>query len=107
VSAMRKIILALAFACLGAAGPSPHQLLSAAQARAEQDWRKEFDDICAKTQDAMALSVEELKSLVTRCDDLKPQLDRLDESSRKVFTRRLQACRDLYQFVLESRDKTS
>jgi hypothetical protein len=105
---MRKIILALAaVACLGAAGPSPRQLVSVAQARAEQDWRKEFDDICAKTQDAMALSVEELKSLVIRCDELKPQLEKLDESSRKVFTRRLQACRDLYQFVLESRDKTS
>ena len=104
-----RVVLSLALGAvvwLGAVGSSDFRSLSPlAVARAAEDWRKEFDDICAKTQDAMALGANELRSLVARCEALKPQLEKLDESSRKVFTKRLQACRDLYQFVLESRDK--
>jgi hypothetical protein len=72
---------------------------------APADWKKEFEEVCAKTQDAMALPVEELKGLVSRCDRLKPQIEKLDETQRKVYSRRLQVCRDLYQFVVESREK--
>jgi hypothetical protein len=74
-------------------------------AHAQEDWRKEFDDVCSKTQDAMVISSEELKNLVDRCDRLKPRIEKLDESQRKVFLKRLQMCRDLYFFVLESREK--
>jgi hypothetical protein len=76
-----------------------------AQAPAPADWKKEFEDVCGKTQDAMALPMEELRSLVSRCDRLRPQIEKLDESQRKVYSRRLQVCRDLYQFVIESREK--
>ena len=76
-----------------------------AQAPAPADWKKEFEDVCGKTQDAMALPMEELRSLVSRCDRLRPQIEKLDESQRKVYSRRLQVCRDLYQFVVESREK--
>lgn len=74
-------------------------------AHAQEDWRKDFDDVCSKTQDAMVIPSEELKSLVDRCDRLKPQIEKLDESQRKVYLKRLQMCRDLYVFVLESREK--
>ena len=103
-----RVLLSLALGAvvwLGAGGSWDLRSSPIAEARAAEDWRKEFDDICAKTQDAMALSADELRSLVARCESLKPQLDKLDESSRKVLTKRLQACRDLYQFVLESREK--
>jgi hypothetical protein len=53
----------------------------------------------------MALTTEELQSLVARCDALKPVIDGLDESLRKVYGRRLKGCRDLYQFVLDFRRK--
>lgn len=76
-----------------------------AQAPAPADWKKEFEDVCGKTQDAMALPMEELRALVSRCDRLRPQIEKLDESQRKVYSRRLQVCRDLYQFVIESREK--
>ena len=66
-------------------------------------WKDEFADLCAKTQDAMTLSAAELRALVERCDRLKPALEKLDEPLRKVSGRRLQACRELYQFVLDSR----
>lgn len=85
---------------LAAAAPPP-----AARADADAGWRAEFEAICAKTQDAMALSGEELRRLVERADALLPALERLPETERKVFTRRLRACRDLYAFVLESKEK--
>jgi len=92
----------LAAAALGGApgGGGPAGL---AAARAAGDWKKEFEEICAKTQDAMALETPELEALVARCDALKPAVEALDEPLRKVYTRRLKTCRDLYQFVIDFR----
>ncbi len=80
-------------------------LLAAALAAAagEPEWKREFEDICAKTQDAMSLPSEELRALLDRCDRLKPRVEALEPSERKVYARRLQMCRDLYAFVLETR----
>jgi hypothetical protein len=69
------------------------------------DWKNEFEDVCSKTQDAMALSADELRNLVARCDKLKPLIGKLDETQRKVYLKRLQLCRDLLFFVLESKEK--
>ena len=79
--------------------------VAAGQVAQAQDWRAEFDALCSKTQDAMVLSRAELRGLVERCDKLKPRIDQLEESQRKVFSKRLRACRDLYQFVLDSLEK--
>ena len=70
-----------------------------------QNWRSEVDEICSKTQDAAALTSEELKQLIERCDKLKEQIETLDETQRKVFLKRLQMCRDLYMFMLEVKEK--
>ncbi len=74
-------------------------------AYAQDDWKTEFEDICSKTNDAMALTKKELKTLIERCDKLKPLIEKLDEAPRKVYLKRLQACRDLFVFVLESKEK--
>ena len=63
----------------------------------------EFESICAQTQDAMSLTTDELRALLSRCDRLRPQIEGLDPSRRKVYVKRLQQCRDLYQFVLDTR----
>ena len=86
-------------------GPSRSMFLSPQAAFAEQNWKNEFDAICAKNDDAMSLGVDELKNLIQRCDKLKPRIEALDESSRKVYLKRLQLCRDLYLFVLESKEQ--
>ncbi len=99
---MRRALLAL---LLALAAPALGPGVAAAAPAAVPAWRAEFDALCARTQDAMALPEEELRELVARCDKLLPALEKLDESERKVFTRRLQACRNLYQFVLESKEK--
>ncbi len=93
------------FITLGGDG-SPHSpFFSPPPAFAEQNWKNEFDEICAKNDDAMSLGVDELKNLIQRCDKLKPRIEALDETPRKVYLRRLQLCRELYLFVLESKEK--
>ena len=70
---------------------------------AAEDWKREFEDVCSKTTDSMALSTDELKSLVERCRKLKPVIGTLEESTRKVYTKRLDMCMRLYEFVLETK----
>jgi hypothetical protein len=74
-------------------------------AHAQEDWKKEFEDICGKTQDAMMFNLEELRSLIGRCDKIRPLIEKLDETQRKIYLRRLQMCRDLFSFALESKEK--
>jgi len=77
---------------------------SASQAdRAKEAWQKEFDAVCSKTQDAMTFTEDELTDLIRRCDALVPQIEKLDESRRKVYLGRLAKCRGLYAYVLESK----
>lgn len=64
-------------------------------AYAQESWKNEFEDICSKTQDAMMFTP----------DELKPLIEKLDETQRKVYSKRLQLCRDLLAFVLESKEK--
>jgi len=80
-------------------------LFASQAAFAEEEWRTEFDSICAKTQDSMMLDIAELQSLVARSDKLKKSIEELDETRRKVYLKRLQMCRDLYAFVLETKEK--
>lgn len=87
----RGLIALLLAATLQAAGAQP-------------EWKREFEDVCSRTQDAMALPLPDLRALIERCDKLQPQIDALQESERKVYSRRLKACRDLYVFVLQSRE---
>jgi len=75
----------------------------AAAASAQDDWKKEFEDICSRTQDSMSFTPDELKGLVVRCDALKPRIEKLDETQKKIYLKRLQMCRDLLAFVLESK----
>jgi hypothetical protein len=100
----RAALAALALALAGpvALGPAGAPVL--ARAGAEEDWLAEFEAVCSRTQDAMSLPSDELRSLLARCDRLKPKVEALDPSRRKVYLRRLQLCRDLYRFVLDSRE---
>ncbi|HEX9241374.1 MAG TPA: hypothetical protein VF875_02925 [Anaeromyxobacter sp.] len=102
LAAAAALSLGLLAVSPGAPGAAPRL----AEARAEEEgWLVEFEAVCARTQDAMTLSDEELHALVGRCDQLKPKIEGLDPSRRKVWSKRLQQCRDLYQFVLDARVK--
>jgi hypothetical protein len=98
----RSLMLAAAIAVAPAASAGSSRSV---ETSAQPEWRREFETVCAKTQDAMELSLEELRSLVARCDKLKPVIEQLGETERKVYSRRLKGCRDLYAFMLETRER--
>jgi hypothetical protein len=97
------LVVAAFFACVGSRLPERCDVSWQDIASAQQDWRQEFEDVCSRTQDAMTLSAGELTDLVARCDALKPAIEKLEETPRKVYLKRLQMCRDLFVFVLESK----
>ena len=72
---------------------------------AQEAWKAEFDAVCSKTDVAMTLSVGELKNLIARCVKLEVQIEAQEESTRKVYLRRLQMCNDLYKYVLENKER--
>lgn len=102
---MRKIALVL-FVNLLLFNPFHESVLhfESGNAYALDDWMKEFDDVCSKTQDALAFTADELKNYLERCDALKPIMEKLDEPQRTVNLRRLKMCRGLYSFVLEQKE---
>jgi uncharacterized protein (UPF0335 family) len=67
----------------------------------------EFDETCANTSSAMDFSEPELQALITRCEKLEKSIEQLDESTRKVFLKRILMCKNLYQFVLDSKKRTA
>jgi len=95
------LFLGLAALCSAPAVGGPY---AAAQTGASQEsWQKEFDEICAQTEDAMTFSQAELADLIRRCDNLKPRIEKSDESRRKVYLERLRKCRGLYAYVLDAK----
>ncbi|HIJ86255.1 MAG TPA: hypothetical protein HPP97_01065 [Desulfuromonadales bacterium] len=83
-------------------------LLSAAPRRgvcADPPWRIEFDETCANTASAMDFSQAQLQTLITRCEKLQKAVEQLDESTRKVFLKRVLMCKNLYQFVLDTKKR--
>jgi hypothetical protein len=86
-----------------------HMVGSIGSAYAQQDWKQEYEAVCAKTQNAMTLSAAELKKYIERCDKLQDRLDELagmeGETEKKVYEKRLKMCRDLYKFTLEYKVK--
>lgn len=79
-------------------------LITQQAAYGENAWRTDFDVACAQSNDAMALSMNELKTLIEKCDHLQKIIEAdKDETVRKVYLKRLQLCRNLYVFVLEDK----
>ncbi len=77
-------------------------------AYAQVDWKEEYATVCAKTQNAMTLSSEELKNYIDRCDKLQDRINELGlqgATARKVYAKRLKMCRDLYDFALKYKDQ--
>ncbi|MBI5848815.1 MAG: hypothetical protein HZB31_12885 [Nitrospirae bacterium] len=93
MSVLKKVILAVVIVAV---------FVGNAAVFGQTDWKAEFDDICARTDQAMSLSKEEIGALIQRCDKLKPSIEQLEETQKKVYLRRLQLCRNLFAFTLES-----
>jgi hypothetical protein len=79
-------------------------LFGPAVSLAEEGWKAEYESVCSDTDFAMTLSEEELKGRIARCDRLKPKIEAEEESTRKVYLRRLQMCREFYKYLLETKE---
>ncbi|MBW2451129.1 MAG: hypothetical protein JRE16_05670 [Deltaproteobacteria bacterium] len=79
--------------------------LHAEELPASESWKTEFSEITSQTVMAMNLSSEELQSLVERCDKLKPTIETLEETPRKIYSKRLEKAKALFVFVLETRNE--
>lgn len=56
---------------------------------------------------AMTLSTEELVNFAERCDALRPALENLEETPRKIYLKRLEKTKSLYLFVIEARKSST
>ncbi|WP_129126798.1 hypothetical protein [Geomonas oryzae] len=70
-------------------------------AAAEESWRTDFEAACSKTDQAMTMSVKELRDLLAKCEALQKVIEVQEESVRKVYLKRLALCRNLYAYMLE------
>jgi hypothetical protein len=68
-------------------------------------WEADFEAVCARTPEVMALPREELLRLAAECDRLQPQIEALAETPRKVYRKRLEMTRNLLLFALEAKEQ--
>jgi hypothetical protein len=102
-SVMRfAILIAVVYSAAVPFQSSDTSVFTVFAAEDQTDVKKEFDAVCADTYNATTLGDEELKSLIARCDALKPRIEKLEESHRRVMLKRLSMCRELYNYVLQS-----
>ena len=69
----------------------------------EVPFKHDFEDICSNTSAAESLSVEELNTLIARCDKLRPIIEQSSEPGRTIYLKKLRMCKDLFVYVLESK----
>jgi hypothetical protein len=75
-----------------------------ASAAEAPDCRTGFDNIFSRAAGAPSLTVEELARLLSRCEALKPPIEKLNEPERTIFLTRLKMCRELFLYVLGSKE---
>lgn len=102
---MKSLFFCLFLAVTFQAGFQAVDVRSAAAAESVDLWKVEFDAVCGQTDNAADMSVEELKIALGRCDALKPKIEALEATPRKVYLKRLQMCRNLFAYLLEGKEK--
>ncbi len=70
---------------------------------AAEPWKATFDEICGKVQGADSLSDRELTAMIEKADKILPEIQRSDDPAKKVYLQRLKKCRNLYEFMLDTR----
>jgi len=102
---MKSLLFYLLLAIIFSAGSQPVCLCEALAAEAVESWKVEFDALCGQTDNAAEMTVAELKKVLERCDALKPKIEALEATPRKLYLKRLQMCRNLFTYLLEGKEK--
>jgi hypothetical protein len=62
-----------------------------------------FNQLCGQLENAEALSVEELTTMIAECDELKQKITRNENPKKKVLLFRLKKCRDFIEFTIQTK----
>ena len=103
-----KLLLSALLVALGVALGTESTVYAAetgAIQAAGKDWKGDFDRVCGQSDNAMNMTVDELKGALAQCDALKSVIEGLEATPRKIYLKRLQMCRNLFGYMLESRLK--
>ena len=76
-----------------------------ANAFPDDTWLSEFEAVCGKADESEAMSKDELKAIISRCEKLKPLIEKSDNPQKNVYLFRLDKCRKLFIYVLEADKK--
>lgn len=68
---------------------------------ADDNWRDDFDRICAYTANAGKLNREELSGLIAESDQLLEIIESSDDPEEKIYLIRLKKCRNFFIFMKE------
>jgi len=102
---MKRVLYFLVLALMLTSGFQAVCRSEALSAGAEESWKVEFESVCGQTDNAAEMTVEELKKALAQCDALKPRIEALEATPRKVYLKRLQMCRNLFAYLLEGKEK--
>ena len=102
---MKKLLFCLLLAIALPAEFQSVYVSEALSAESAEQWRVEFDTICGQTDNAADMTVNDLKKALEKCDALKPKIEALEATPRKVYLKRLQMCRNLFTYLLEGKVK--
>ncbi|MEN8134436.1 MAG: hypothetical protein ABFS18_02715 [Thermodesulfobacteriota bacterium] len=64
-----------------------------------ENWRDDFDRICAHTADVDKLSSEELDGLIVESGELLQIVESSDDPEKKIYLIRLKKCRNFFIFM--------
>jgi hypothetical protein len=98
------LVLFIAISVFSGVLANPASIVTSAHA-ADESWKTEFEKICGQTDNAADMSIEDLKKSLEKCDALKVRIEALEATPRKIYLKRLQMCRNLLQFMIDSRQK--
>ena len=102
---MKRVFFYLLLAIVLTSGFQAVHGSEALSAEAGESWKAEFESVCGQTDNAAEMTAEELKKALARCDALKPKIEVLEATPRKVYLKRLQMCRNLFAYLLEGKEQ--
>jgi hypothetical protein len=102
---MKRVLFYLLLAITLSSGFQSVYCSEARAAESVDSWKVDFDTLCGQTDNAAEMSLEELKKALERCDALKPKIEALEATPRKVYLKRLLMCRNLFAYLLEGKEK--
>ena len=102
---MKRALFCLLFAMALFSGLQSIGSAETLSAGSVESWKSEFDSVCGQSDSAAGMTAEDLKRAIARCDALKPAVEALEATPRKVYLKRLQMCRNLFVYLLEGKEK--